>query len=65
MRERTADAVYNDLESVSFAIEGTNSDVSEDGIVPTAEGIQDTKRRQLVKRSGLQRQRCCVMSSPS
>ena len=40
--------------------EGTNSDVSEDGRVPTTECFQDTKRRQLATRSGLQRLRCCV-----
>ena len=44
-RERTADTLHNDLESVALATEST---------------IQDTKERQLVTRSGLQRLRCCV-----
>ena len=43
-----------------WACEGTNPDVSEDGSVPTAECIQDTKRRQLATRSSLQRVPCCV-----
>ena len=53
-RERTADTLYNDLESVALTIEGTNPDVTEDGNVRTTEFIQDTKKRQLVTRSGLQ-----------
>ena len=63
-RERTADTLYNDLESVALAIEGTTPDVTEDGIVPTAECIQETKKRQLVTRSCLQRLRCCVCHLP-
>ena len=56
-REQTADTLYNDLESVALAIEGTNCDVVEDDIVPSATCIQDTKERQLVTGSGLQRLR--------
>ena len=59
-RERTADTLYNDLESVVLAIEGTTSDVTDDEIVPMAKCIQDTKERQPVTRSGLQRLRRCV-----
>ena len=61
-RERTADTLYNDLESVALTIEGTNPNVTEDGKVHTTEFIQDTKKRQLelVTRSGLQRLRCDV-----
>ena len=59
-RERTADTLHNDLESVALAIECTNSDVTEDGIVPKSKCLQDTRERQLVTRSGLQRLRCCV-----
>ena len=47
----------SDLESVASAVE-----VSElkDNFVPTANCVQDTKERQQVTRSGLQRMRCCV-----
>ena len=51
-RERTADSLFNDLESVALAVEGSD--------LNTTEGIQHTKERQLVTRSGLQRLRCCV-----
>ena len=59
-RERTADTLSTDLESVALAIEGSNLNITEDNFVPTAKCIQDTKERQLMTRSGLQRQRCRV-----
>ena len=59
-RERTADTLYNGLESVALIIEGTHPNATEEGNVHTAEFIQDTKKRQLVTRSGLQRLRCDV-----
>ena len=59
-RERTADALYTDLESVALVIEGPNSDVTQDDIVPTAKCIHQTKKRPLVTRSGLRRLRCCA-----
>ena len=59
-RERTADTLFTDLESVALAIEGRNLNFTEDNFVPTAKCIQDTKERQLMTRSGLQRQRCRV-----
>ena len=59
-RERTAASVFNDLESVALAIEGSDLSITEDNFVPTARCIQDTKERQLVTRSGLQSLQCCV-----
>ena len=59
-RERTADTLFTDLESLALAIEGSDLDITEDNVVPTAKCVQDTKERQLVTRSGLQRQRCSV-----
>ena len=56
-RERTADTLFNDLESVALVVEGSEL---KDNFVPTANCIRDTKERQLMTRSGLQRQRCCV-----
>ena len=60
-RERTADTLFNDLECVALAIEGSDLNTTENSFVPTAKCIiQDTKERQLVTRSGLPRLRCCV-----
>ena len=53
-REGTAEQPYDHLESVALAVEG-NDDPSE----PAARCINDTKKRQLVTRSGLPRLRCC------
>ena len=59
-RERKADTLFDDLESVAFAIEGSDLN-TEDHFVRTAKCmIQDTTERQLVTRSGLQRLQCCV-----
>ena len=57
---RTADTLCTDLESVALLLEGTDLNIIEDSFVPTARCIQDTKERQLVTRSGLQRLRCSV-----
>ena len=59
-RERTADTLFSDLESVALAIEGSDLNTTEDHFVPTAKCIQDTKEGQLETRSGLPRLRCCV-----
>ena len=56
-RERTADSLFSDLESVALVVEGS---VDKDNFVPTANCNRDIKERQLVTRSGLQRLRCCV-----
>ena len=56
-RERKADTLFSDLESVALVVEGSDL---KDNFVPTANCIRDTKERQLMTRSGLQRQRCCV-----
>ena len=59
-REGTADTLFNDLESVALAMEGSDLNTAEDNLVPTARCIQDTKERQLVTRSGFPSLRCCV-----
>ena len=59
-RGRTADALFMNMESVALAIEGSEINITEDNFVLTARCFQDTKERQLVARSNLQRLRCCV-----
>ena len=59
-RKRTADTLFTDLESVALAIEGSDLNITADNFVPTAKCIHDTKERQLVTRSGIQRLQCCV-----
>ena len=54
-REQTADTLFSDLESVALVIEDNDT---KDNFVSTAECLQDTRKRQLVTRSGLQRMRC-------
>ena len=45
-RERTADTLFNDLECVALAIEGSDLNTTENSFVPTAKCIiQDTKER--------------------
>ena len=56
-RERVADTLFSDLESVALVIEGNDT---KGNFVPTADCLRDTRERQLVTRSGLQRIRCCV-----
>ena len=60
LREQTADTLLSDLGTVALTLEGSDLSITEDNFVPTARRIQDTKKRQLVTRSSLQRQRCCV-----
>ena len=59
-RERTADTLFSDLESVAIAVEGSDLSNTEEPLEPTAKCINDTKKKQLVTRSGLQKLRCCV-----
>ena len=56
-RERTTDTLFSDLETIALVVEGSDL---KDIFVPTANCTQDTKERQLVTRSGLQRIRCSV-----
>ena len=59
-RERSVEQLFPDLESVALAVEGRELDTTEDPNEPSARYINDTKKRQLVTRSGLPRLRCCV-----
>ena len=59
-RERTADTLVSHIGTVALAIEGSDPSITEDNFVPAARCIQDTKKKQLVTRSGLQRLLCCV-----
>ena len=59
-RERSAEQLFDDLESVASVVEGSDLGTSEDRFESTASCINDTKKRQLVTRSGLSRLRCCV-----
>ena len=59
-RERSAEQLFADLESVASAVEGSDLGPAEDPFKPTASCICDTKKRQLVTGSGLPRRRCCV-----
>ena len=59
-RERTADTLFSDLGTVARVLEGSDLNITDDNFVLTAPCIQDTKNRQLVTRSSLQRLRCCV-----
>ena len=58
--KRTSTTLCNDLESVAMVIEGTSSESIGDDIAPTAKCIKDTKKRNLVTRTGLQKLECCV-----
>ena len=59
-RERSAEQLFDTLEPVAFAVEGSDLGTAEDLFVPTARCINDTKKRQLLTRSGLPRLICCV-----
>ena len=59
-RERSAEQLFNDLESVVLVVDGSDLGTSEDRFEPTASCINDTKKRRFVTRSGLSRLRCCV-----
>ena len=60
LREQTADTFFSDLGTVALVIEGSDPGITEDIFLPTARCIQNTKKRQLVTRSSLQRLRCCA-----
>ena len=60
LREKTVDTLLSDLGTVALVIDGSDLDMTEDNSVPSARCIQDTKKRELVTRSNLQRLRCCV-----
>ena len=51
---------FSDLESVAIVVEGSDLSNTEDPFEPTVKCINDTKKKQLVTRSGLQKPRCCV-----
>ena len=55
-----AESLFDNLESVAFAVEGTDLSTIDETFVPTSSCIQDTKKRQLVTRSGLPKLTCCV-----
>ena len=59
-RERSAEQLFGDLESVASAVEGSDLGPTVDPVEPTASCINDTKNRQLATRSGLPRLRCGV-----
>ena len=59
-RERSDEQLFDTLESVALAVGGSDLGTTEDPLEPTARCINDTKKRQLVTRSGLPRFRCCA-----
>ena len=59
-RERFAEQLFDILELVASAVEGSDLGTAEDPFEPSASCINDTKKRQLVSRSGLSRLGCCV-----
>ena len=59
-RECSAEQLFTDPEPVALAVEGSDLGPIEDPFEPTASCIHDTRKRQLVTRSGLPRLRCCV-----
>ena len=59
-RERSAEQLFDTLEPVAFALEGSDLGTAEVPFEPTARGINDTNNRQLTTRSGLPRLTCCV-----
>ena len=59
-RERLAEQLFDLLELVALVVEGSDLGTTEAPFEPTARCINDTKKRQLVTRSGLPRLRCCV-----
>ena len=54
-RERTAEQLFDHMESVALAVEGSDLGPTEDPFEPTSRFITDTKKMQLVTRSGLPR----------
>ena len=60
LRERTADTLFLWPWVCCISPHGSDLSITEDNFVPTARCVQDTKKRQLVTRSGLQRLRWCA-----
>ena len=58
-RKRSVEQLFDTLELVALAVEGSHLSATEDPFEPTARCINNTKKRQLVTKSGVQR-RCCV-----
>ena len=58
--DRTAEQLFDHLESFALAVDGNDLGTTEDLFEPTARCINDTKKRQLMTRSGLPSLRCCV-----
>ena len=58
--KKTVDTLLSDLGTVALVIEDSDLSMTEDNSAPTARCIQDTKKRERVTRSNLQRLRCCV-----
>ena len=58
-RWRSVEQLFDTLELVALAVEDSHLGATEDPFEPTARCINDTKKRQLVTKSGVQR-RCCV-----
>ena len=56
--ERSAEQLFDTLKPVALAVEGSDLGTIEDPFEPTTRCINDTKKRQLVTRSGLPR--CAV-----
>ena len=65
-RNRASDLLSSSLllKPVASVVEGSDLDVTEDPVEPTASCINGTRKRQLVTRSGLPRLRCCVPFPP-
>ena len=59
-RERSAEQIFDFLELVALAVEGSDLGATEAPFEPTARCISDTEKRQLVTRPGLPRLKCCV-----
>ena len=59
-RERSAEQLFDILEPVPFAVEGSDLGTTEDLFGPKARCINYTKKRQLVTMSDLPRLTCCV-----
>ena len=59
-RERSAEQLFDMLEPVALSVEGSYLGTAVDPFEPTARCINDTEKRRLVIRSGLQRLKCCV-----
>ena len=59
-RGRSAEQLFADPEPVALAVECSDLGTAGDPFEPTPRCINDTKKTQLVTRSGLPRLRCCL-----